>query len=259
MALLSALVASTMNHTSHRLIKGRGLHGNRDGWYFRNTAGAATGKSGNNKINWYYQTPKNADGKSLISGLNEIDVPLRILMSASSALSILPPQITVYTKPKNDGLDFSWYRTRRTYMIPTGTTLTAGTRYLFRCLVNGTSLTGTFDDEFTTVDLEALRSTLATTIIDPDSGAFITSNANMTESSIIRPFEADEEIMFIAIGSDSSAAAGRCEFFMHNVIMLGPDENVIHHHSNENAAAHHFSRKIADICTAANIPQYHAL
>ena len=206
------------------------------------------------EINFIY----NNEGKSLISGLNEIDLPLRILMSASPALSILPPQITVYTKPKGDGLDFSWYRTRRTYMIPTGTTLTAGTRYLFRCLVNGTSLTGTFANEFTTVDLVPQRTTLATTIVD-ENGAIIRSESAMTASSIIRPFEANEEVLFIAIGSDSSAAAGRCEFFMHNVIMLGPDENVIHHHSNEHAAAHYFSRKIADICTAANVPQYFAL
>jgi hypothetical protein len=258
MALPSARVGSTMNHTSHRLLKGRGLHGNRDGWYFRNTAGAATGKSGNNKINWYYPSPKNASGVSLISGLDEIVVPLQIFMSASPALSILPPQITVYTKPKGDGKDFSWYRTRRTYMIPTGTILTANSKYLFRCLVNGSSLTGTFDTEFTTVDLEPLRSTLATTIVD-ENGAIIRSEAAMTATSVIRPFEADEEVMFVAIGSDSSGAAGRCEFFMHNVIMLGSIENVMYHHSNENAASHYFSRKITDICTAANVPQYFAL
>jgi hypothetical protein len=258
MALPSARVASTMNHTSHRLLKGRGLHGNRDGWYFRNTAGAATGKSGNNKINWYYPSPKNASGVTTVSALNEIDVPLQIFMSASPALSILPPQITVYTKPKGDGQDFSWYRTRRTYMISTSTTLTANSKYLFRCLVNGSSLTGTFDTEFTTVDLEPLRSTLATTIVD-ENGAIIRSEAAMTATSVIRPFEANEEIMFVTIGSDSSAAAGRCEFFMHNVIMLGSDEKVMYHHSNENAASHYFSRKITDICTAANVPQYFAL
>jgi hypothetical protein len=258
-ALPSARVATTINHTSHRLLKGRGLHGNRDGWYFKNTAGNATGKSGNNKINWYYPSPKNASGVSLISGLDEIVVPLQIFMSASPALSILPPQITVYTKPKGDGQDFAaWYRTRRTYMISTSTTLTANSKYLFRCLVNGSSLTGTFDTEFTTVDLEPLRSTLATTIVD-ENGAIIRSEAAMTATSVIRPFEANEEIMFVTIGSDSSAAAGRCEFFMHNVIMLGSIENVMYHHSNENAAVHYFSRKIADICTAANVPQYFAL
>jgi hypothetical protein len=260
MALPSARVGSTMNHTSHRLLKGRGLHGNRDGWYFRNTAGAATGKSGNNKINWYYPSPKNASGVSLISGLDEIVVPLQIFMSASPALSILPPQITVYTKPKGDGQDFSWYRTRRTYMISTSTTLTANSKYLFRCLVNGSSLTGTFDTEFTTVDLEPLRSTLGTTIVD-ENGAIIRSEAAMTATSVIRPFEAEEEVMFVAIGSDSSGAAGRCEFFMHNVIMLGSIENVMYHHSNENAAVHYFSRKITDICKATTlpIPEYFAL
>jgi hypothetical protein len=260
MALPSARVASTMNHTSHRLLKGRGLHGNRDGWYFRNTAGASTGKSGNNKINWYYPSPKNASGVSLISGLDEIVIPLQIFMSASPALSILPPQITVYTKPKGDGQDFSWYRTRRTYLIPTGTTLTANSKYLFRCLVNGTSLTGTFHTDFANMDLVPQRSTLSTTIVD-ENGDIIRSETAMTATSVIRPFEADEEVMFVAIGSDSSGAAGRCEFFMHNVIMLGPDEKVMYHHSNENAAAHYFSRKITDICkaTALPIPEYFAL
>jgi hypothetical protein len=143
-------------------------------------------------------------------------------------------------------------------MISTSTTLTANSKYLFRCLVNGSSLTGTFDTEFTTVDLEPLRSTLATTIVD-ENGAIIRSEAAMTATSVIRPFEANEEIMFVTIGSDSSAAAGRCEFFMHNVIMLGSDEKVMYHHSNENAASHYFSRKITDICTAANVPQYFAL
>ena len=259
MALPSTRVGSTMNHTSHRLLKGRGLHGNRDGWYFRNTAGAETGKSGNNKINWYYPSPKNASGVSLISGLDEIVVPLQIFMSASPALSILPPQITVYTKPKGDGQDFSWYRTRRAYLIPTSTTLTANSKYLFRCLVNGSSLTGTFDTEFTTVDLEPVRSTLGTTIVDENGAIIRSGDGAMTATSVIRPFEANEEIMFVAIGSDSSADAGRCEFFMHNVIMLGPDEKVMYHHSNENSASHYFSRKITDICTAANVPHYFAL
>lgn len=249
MALPSASVSSTMNHTSHRLLKGRGLHGNRDGWYFRNTFGSPPSgvKSGNNKINWYYQTPKNAAGVTTVSALDEIDVPLKIFMSD------LPPQITVYTLPKGDGKDFDWYRTRRTYMVPTGTTLTANSKYLFRCLVNGSSLTGTFDASFANIDLVAQRTTLATTIVDAN-GAIIRSEAAMTATSIIRPFEANEEIMFIAVGSDSSAGAGRCEFFMHNVIMLGPDEKVMYHHSNENAAAHYFSRKISDICKATALP-----
>ena len=261
MALPSARVASTMNHTSHRLLKGRGLHGNRDGWYFRNTAGASTGKSANNKINWYYPSPKNAQGVSLISGLDEIVIPLQIFMSASPALSILPPQITVYTKPKGDGQDFSWYRTRRTYLIPTGTTLTANSKYLFRCLVNGTSLTGTFHTDFANMDLVPQRSTLSTTIVDENGDIIRGGDVAMTATSVIRPFEADEEVMFVAIGSDSSGAAGRCEFFMHNVIMLGPDEKVMYHHSNENAAVHYFSRKITDICKATTlpIPEYFAL
>jgi hypothetical protein len=76
----------------------------------------------------------------------------------------------------------------------------------------------------------------------------------MTDTSVIRPFEADETIYGVAIGSDSSAGAGKCEFFMHNVIMLGPYENVMYHHSNENAASHYFSRKITDICKATTLP-----
>ena len=262
MALPSASVSSTMNHTSHRLLKGRGLHGNRDGWYFRNTFGSPPSgvNSGNNKINWYYQTPKNAAGVKTVSALDEIDVPLKIFMSGGPNISILPPQITVYTKPKGDGKDFDWYRTRRTYMVPPGTTLTADSKYLFRCLVNGSSLTGTFDPSFANIDLQPLRSTLATTIVAPSAitiqnpNGFIRSETAMTADSVIRPFEADEVVYGVAIGSDSSAAAGRCEFFMHNVIMLGPNEKVMYHHSNENAAAHYFSRKISDICKATAFP-----
>lgn len=86
---------------------------NYDGWYYKNIA---KGK----KINWYIPFGTNVT----INNLKMVQASLKLLNKVSA------PFITVYTKPTGSGDAASWYKARRTYIVP-AVTLVNGQNYNF--------------------------------------------------------------------------------------------------------------------------------
>ena len=174
-----------------------------DGMYYKNEGPSAPFK----KINWYFAAPVDSTGKATAASLREMDFPVRLVNNSSK------PFITVYTKPTGSNDDKSWYHSKYTYVA--NETLAPNSNYLFRALISGESAVGNLSN-FTNVDLTMESFTSST-----------------------RPLDPTEEILFISIGTDSSAAAGRVECVIHGLYVQSTNGNVAYHLSNRDVLNKH--------------------
>lgn len=154
-----------------------------EGWYFKNSAGLLD-PQGNptTKINWYI-----SDG-----GYNRATANLETL-GAVFDFHQIPSSgdlfFQVYTKMKNDGNDAgSWYRTRLTYLIEP-------------------SSVGEF---FVHLGVDIPE-------VAPDLTRLPISS---TPSSVLGQNDADEEILFISVGTNSAALADSVEFTLNSSFEL---------------------------------------
>lgn len=176
------------------------------GWYYKKKS------SGAGKINWYVvNNNPSALGSEVkftetVGQIKELNIPVTLLNKASR------PFINIYTKPKGnyDPLNpdayktdtskdvKSWYHAVKVWSVDgdgrvgnvnDGATLVNGGQYLFRVNVNATALTASYPS-YTNVDL------LPTVVV----------------TSSLGNFALDDEILYIAISSDSGALINEVEF-----------------------------------------------
>lgn len=192
------------------------------GWYYKNS-----NSTGTNKINWY--VTNNGSGVVKFSGtvgqIKELNIPVTLLSKAAQ------PFITIYTARKNDGADYaSWYRAKRTYCVDgdgavgnvnDGATLVNGGQYLFRVNVNATALTASYPS-YTNVDL------LPTVVVGSSTGTF--SN--------------DDTILYITIGTNSTALVNDVEFVVKHFEMRTDLGNKKMLFSNESVMTNYLLQKL---------------
>ena len=170
------------------------------GWYYKNS-----NASGTNKINWYVtNTNSGAPKMNLTVGqINELNMPVTLISKAST------PFITIYTAPFGNYSSSnptaytsdvtkdaaSWYHAKVTYTVDGDSagadygSLVNGGQYLFRARVAGSTLTANYPS-YSNIDL--LPSVVA--------------------SSTKGNFANDQNVLLIAIGTDSSSAVNNVEF-----------------------------------------------
>jgi hypothetical protein len=152
-----------------------------DGWYYKKVLNDSV----NNKINWYLAP----DVSMKISDLYQLFFELYLMNITST------PFITVYTKKDaltaNGG---SWYKSKRTFEMLDKTNLVAGSNYC--CYMKFNSQT-------------------------PSPVSYSHSVRALTFSDVVANtvgvFDASEEIMFFAFGTDSNSAVGNVEFICKSV------------------------------------------
>jgi hypothetical protein len=192
----------------------------RDGYYFKN-GGPSSGVR-NSKFNWYFAAPVAADGKATMASLEELDIPLRLINNVSA------PFITVYTAKKGTGDDTTWYNTRHTYICDQ--TIVANKNYLFRALISGASAVGS---SLGHVNVDLVRETY---------------------SSSTRMFLPTDEILFIAIGSNSAAAAGNVECVIHGLDIHSTNGNIAFHLSNKDVVNKYIGTKLSQLYLSMGQP-----
>lgn len=192
-----------------------------DGWYFKNVAAG-------NKINWYSLAPMNTNGVSKVGDLAELAMSLKLINKASN------PYFTVYTKPfgnyvadgylTNPSIDAaSWYHSKATFVIDGDVagndygTLENGKNYLYQARI-GSGYTVDATNEACEVSKNGFRSIVLkkSPVVSATKGEFIPSL----------------DVLFIAIGTDSGAAAGNVEFILHDFTMLSSNGNMVLKYSN---------------------------
>ena len=149
------------------------------GWYFTNS-----GAKPNNKINWYFV---GSDVKRLLGGLFAITARLKIYNNTS--LQDLP-FITIYTIPKGSGDASGWYRSRQNWLVSSAdkSLISAGDTVL---LVQGTDPSD--------VDKDILHYSLV-----------------KDGSTSVGPQLDDEEILLIALSTDSGASLNSVQISLQN-------------------------------------------
>lgn len=151
-----------------------------DGWYFKKTLNDSV----NNKINWYLGPSVNMTVGSIYQLFFEM-----LLINSTSL-----PFITVYTKPDaltpNAG---GWYKSKRTFEV-LNTTLSNNTQYCCSMKFNSA-------------------------MADPVSYGHIVQQMSLTDvvANIKGPFDASEQVMFFALGTNSTSAVGNVEFICKSV------------------------------------------
>jgi hypothetical protein len=143
---------------------------NFDGWRMKN---AVTG----NKFNFYVPS----------TGLKVGDVKAMYLEACTPSV-VSMPFLTVYTVKKGDGKDYSWYRSKATYIRNDTDVLVAGSKY--NMVANLKGITNVYSSNYFTQH---------NLILDTFSSKNV---ENMGDS---------DDIMFFAISSDSSSAVGNVE------------------------------------------------
>jgi hypothetical protein len=151
-----------------------------DGWYYKKTLTDSV----NNKINWYLGPSVNMN----VGSIYQLFFEMFLIKNASL------PFITVYTKPDaltpNAG---GWYKSKRTFEV-LNTTLSENTQYCCSMKFNSS-------------------------IADPVSYGHIVQNMSNSDvvANIKGNFDASEQVMFFAFGSNSSSAVGNVEFICKSV------------------------------------------
>jgi hypothetical protein len=151
-----------------------------DGWYYKKTLSDSV----NNKINWYVGPSVNMTVGSIYQLFFEV------LLIKSVSL----PFITVYTKPDeltpNAG---GWYKSKRTFEV-LNRPLSNNTQYCFSMKLNSA-------------------------IENPVSYGHIVEQMTLTDvgANIKGPFDASEQVMFFALGTNSTSAIGNVEFICKSV------------------------------------------
>ena len=157
-----------------------------DGWYFKNILKG-------NKINWYIPVSK---------GLKNKDIH-KLYMKLLCVNNVSLPWITVYTV-KKDGPDAnnrgSWYNSRYNYLPADGQVFDKLKAYQMIVNLNLASPT--------------LSAPLNHTPVDLFEGLFTLKSTSAS---------GEDEILAIAVSSDSSSSAENVEFVMSNVLIQGPD------------------------------------
>jgi len=151
-----------------------------DGWYFKKTLTDSV----NNKINWYLGPSVNMT----VGSIYQLFFEMYLIKNVSL------PFITVYTKPDaltpNAG---GWYKSKRTFEV-LNTTLSNNTQYCCSMKFNSA-------------------------IADPVSYGHTVQQMSVTDvvANIKGPFDASEQVMFFALGTNSTSAVGNVEFICKSV------------------------------------------
>jgi len=144
------------------------------GWYFKNTVLGY-------KINWYF-APDNNQTVGDVLGLY-----LR-LFNCGTTSNDNTPFLIIYTKPTGSGDYASWFHSSMVYILDQTITPTVNTSYTFFKNVSGTC---------------------------PDPKHYASTLANMIQSPVNNPrgtYLPSEQILTIAIGSNSASAVNSVEF-----------------------------------------------
>ena len=184
---VNVINSSAFNGTSTRLASSRdanifadGKAGKLDtnglsGWNFQN-------EFVGEKVNWYYVYNQNTETTMTLGTLTSMYTLVTIYNERAFHFS-------VYTKRENDGNDYSWYRSRVNYELPSG---------VFTGLAGQTVLV--YYGEKPTIFPELTKVEL------PYSDTF---------SNGLQGF--DEEVLFASLSTDSSADTGLYNFTVHNL------------------------------------------
>lgn len=152
-------------------------------WYFKNTVAGQ-------KINWYMPTT---------SGLKVQDILglyLR-LFNVSTTSNDNTLFLTVYTTP-DAGPNYSWYKSRMTYVLNQSITPTVNTLYTFFMNASGTC---------------------------PNPSSYASTLVNMQASTVNNPrgtYGPTENIMFFSIGSNSASAVNSVEVVVQKFGVMTP-------------------------------------
>ena len=195
-----------------------------DGWYYKNPGPSSTIK----KINWYFAAPVGSSGAATAASLEELDIPLRLVNNVSK------PFITVYTALQTSGNASSWYHAKYTYIAKQ--TVTPNTNYLFRALISGSSAVGSLTG-FTALDLEL------------DTFSSTPSN----------PLLPTDNILFIAVGTDSGSAAGNVECVIHSLNVFSSNGNVAYQLSNADVQSKYIAKQVSQLFVSMHQPDPMAL
>jgi hypothetical protein len=144
------------------------------GWYFKNTVAGY-------KINWYFPPDTNQTVGDVLG------LYLR-LFNCSTTSNDNTPFIIIYTKPTGSGDYASWYHSSMVYILDQTITPTINTSYTFFKNVSGTC---------------------------PNPAHYSSSLVNMIQSPVNNPrgtYLPTEQILTIAIGSNSASAVNSVEF-----------------------------------------------
>jgi len=183
-----------------------------DGWYFKNGGPSSSTR----KFNWYFGAPVNSTGTATGASLEELDIRLRLVNNVSA------PFITFYTAKTGSNDAASWYHAKYTYIA--NQSLTANTNYLFRVLVSGSSAVGSLSG-FSNVDLT------------------LDSYSSTPNSTLL----ATDTILFIAVSSNSSSAAGNVECVIHGLDIHSTNGNVAYHLSNNDVVHKYIGTKLTQL------------
>jgi hypothetical protein len=152
------------------------------GWYFKNLVAGQ-------KINWYFPPNTNQTVGSILG------LYLR-LFNCSTTSNDNTPFIVIYTKPTGSGDYSSWYHSSMVYILDTTITPTVNTNYTFFKNVSGTC---------------------------PAPNNYASSLVNMIQSPVNNPrgnYAPDQQILTIAIGSNSASAVNSVEFVMQKLGLM---------------------------------------
>lgn len=151
-----------------------------DGWYFKKTLTDSV----NNKINWYLGPSVNMT----VGSIYQLFFEMYLIKNVSL------PFITVYTKPDaltpNAG---GWYKSKRTFEV-LNRPLSENTQYCCSMKLNPA-------------------------IADPVSYGHTVEQMSISDvvANIKGPFDASEQVMFFALGTNSTSAVGNVEFICKSV------------------------------------------
>ena len=152
-------------------------------WYFKNTVAGQ-------KINWYMPTTSSLKVQDILG------LYLR-LFNISTTSNDNTLFLTVYTTP-DAGPNFSWYKSRMTYILNQSITPTINTNYTFFMNASGTC---------------------------PNPSSYATSLVNMQISPVSNPrgtYGPTENIMFFSIGSNSASAVNSVECVVQKFGVMTP-------------------------------------
>ena len=169
------------------------------GWYYTNSSlWVNPAPATRNKINWYILP--NANGVTTVGDLRYIRLNLHLFNSIS------PPFITVYTQATGSGDAGGWYKSKRTYIITSGSVggnaVADNTNYCFYMNWNGYYIS-----PFTVAHTNA------------------TLSVSSADGSVIGSFGNSEVIYAYSIETNSTSTAGNVEFILSDAIIGEANSN----------------------------------
>ncbi len=169
------------------------------GWYYTNSSlWVNPAPATRNKINWYILP--NVNGVTTVGDLRYIRLNLHLFNSIS------PPFITVYTQATGSGDAGGWYKSKRTYIITSGSVggnaVADNTNYCFYMNWNGYYIS-----PFTVAHTNA------------------TLSVSSADGSVIGSFGNSEVIYAYSIETNSTSTAGNVEFILSDAIIGEANSN----------------------------------